>query len=165
MCHRYKNYITNIDGKNEEREKLEEIKGQLKGTCFFVTSTFGNGTHPTNAASMSEWLDAKLNDSEENVNERLNTIVQAQLLPQEEEGETSRISEVIEEDATKSEIGPRKDGKVPPLITRKSALKLGKLPSRKSSVEKGHKKIVKTLSRRISMATFTPVNSEFSQLR
>ena len=58
-----------------------------------MTSTFGNGTHPTNAASMSEWLDAKLNDSEENVNERLNTIVQAQLIPQEEEGEISRISD------------------------------------------------------------------------
>ena len=115
---------------------------------------------------MAEWLDVKLNDSEENVNERLNTVIQTQVAPAEDENEISRINWTIEESTVRSkESASTKDAKIPPLISRKSALKLGKLPNRKSSIEQGKKKIIKTLSRRISMATFTPVNSEFSQLR
>ena len=152
-----------MENKDEEKENIEQLKGQLKGICFFVTSTFGNGTHPTSAGSMAEWLDVKLNDSEETVNERLNTVIQTQI-SSEGDQEVSRINWVIEESSSSSNEA-RKDGKVPPLISRKSALKLGKLPSRKSSIEQGKKIVGKTLSRRISMTTFTPVSSEFSQLR
>ena len=161
---RYKNYITKLENKNDEKEDLEKIKGQLKGLCFFVTSTFGNGTHPTSAGPMAEWLDTKLNDSEETVNERLNTVIQTQM-SSEGEAEVSRINWVIEESSAASSEAVKKEGKVPPLISRKSALKLGKLPSRKSSIEQGKKIVGKTLSRRISMTTFTPVSSEFSKLR
>ena len=115
---------------------------------------------------MAEWLDAKLNDSEENVNERLNTVIQTQVAPAEDENTISRINWTIEESNVRSkETISTKDTKIPPLISRKSQLTLGKLPTRKSSIEQGKKRIVKTLSRRISMATFTPVNPEFSQLR
>ena len=160
---RYKNYITKVENKDEEKENIDKLKGQLKGICFFVTSTFGNGTHPTSAGSMAEWLDTKLNDSEETVNERLNTVIQTKM-SSEGDQEVSRMNWVIEESSTAS-IEARRDGKMPPLISRKSALKLGKLPSRKSSIEQGKKVVGKTLSRRISMTTFTPVCSEFSQLR
>ena len=135
----------------------------MKGICFFITSTFGNGTHPTSAKSLAEWLDAKLNDSEDDVYERLNTMIQTQLST--EEFQSSRISEIIREDANISERMPIKDGQVPPMVSRKSQMKLGKLPSRKTSIEQGKRKASKTLSRRISMATFTPINSEFSDLR
>ena len=161
---RYKNYITKIENKVEEKEDIEKLKGQLKGLCFFVTSTFGNGTHPTSAGSMAEWLDSKLNDSEETVNERLNTVIQTQMST-EGETEVSRINWVIEESVSASDESIRKEGKVPPLVSRKSTLKLGKLPSRKSSIEQGKKVLGKTLSRRISMNTINPVSSEFSQLR
>ena len=113
---------------------------------------------------MAEWLDTKLNDSEETVNERLNTVIQTQM-SSEGEAEVSRINWVIEESSSASSEALKKEGKVPPLISRKSALKLGKLPARKSSIEQGKKIVGKTLSRRISMTTFTPVSSEFSQLR
>ena len=164
FLYRYKNYITKIENNVEEKEDIDKIKGQLKGLCFFVTSTFGNGTHPTSAGSMAEWLDSKLNDSEETVNERLNTVIQTQMST---EGETdvSRINWVIEESGSASNESIRKEEEVPPLVSRKSALKLGKLPSRKSSIEQGKKVLGKTLSRRISMNTINPVSSEFSQLR
>ena len=113
---------------------------------------------------MAEWLDSKLNDSEETVNERLNTVIQTQMST-EGETEVSRINWVIEESGSASNESTRKEGKVPPLVSRKSALKLGKLPSRKSSIEQGKKVLGKTLSRRISMNTINPVSSEFSQLR
>ena len=164
FLYRYKNYITKIENNVEEKEDIDKIKGQLKGLCFFVTSTFGNGTHPTSAGSMAEWLDSKLNDSEETVNERLNTVIQTQMST-EGETEVSRINWVIEESGSASNESIRKEGKVPPLVSRKSALKLGKLPSRKSSIEQGKKILGKTLSRRISMNTINPVSSEFSQLR
>ena len=164
FLYRYKNYITKIENNVEEKEDIDKIKGQLKGLCFFVTSTFGNGTHPTSAGSMAEWLDSKLNDSEETVNERLNTVIQTQMST-EGETEVSRINWVIEESGSASNEFIRKEGKVPPLVSRKSALKLGKLPSRKSSIEQGKKVLGKTLSRRISMNTINPVSSEFSQLR
>ena len=135
----------------------------MKGICFFVTSTFGNGTHPTSAASISEWLDVKLNDSEENLNERLNTVLQTHVETN-PANEASKQNWVVEESASQSQDG--KEQKLPPpLITRKSAIMLGKLPTRKSSVELGKRNVVKTMSRRISMATFSPENPEFSQLR
>ena len=142
LC-RYKNYITKIENKVEEKEDIDRIKGQLKGLCFFVTSTFGNGTHPTSAGSMAEWLDSKLNDSEETVNERLNTVIQTQIST-EGETEVSRINWVIEESTSGSNDTTRKEGKMPPLISRKSALKLSTLPSRKSSIEQGKKVLGKT---------------------
>ena len=143
---------------NKEKEELEVIKGQLKGICFFVTSTFGNGTHPTSAASLAEWLDAKLNDSEDNVYERLNTMIQTQL---------PGISEILPHHPSKTDRTPIEDGQVPPLVRKKSAMKLGRLTSKNPILDQGKQKASKTLSRRISMATInvTPTNSEFSKLR
>ena len=73
----------------EEKEKLDKIKGQLKGICFFVTSTTGNGTHPSSAAPMVEWLGGKLTDSAESFTERLNTATETQVAPAENESEIS----------------------------------------------------------------------------
>ena len=143
---------------------MEDIKGQLKGICFFVTSTFGNGTHPTSAKSMAEWLDAKLNDSEDNVYERLNTIIHTEELSSEND-QTSKIREIITEEGSSSESMTIKEGKLPPLLKRRSTMKLGVLPSRKSSLEQDQIKTTKTLSRRISMATVKPIDSHFSKLR
>ena len=146
---------------------MDEIKGQLKGICFFVTSTFGNGTHPTSAANTAEWLDTKLNDCEENVNERLNTIIQTQAAIEGGEAGNGGIDKIIEESESSTEHPQRKGRKgIPPLNKRQSSMILGKLPSRKSSItDQGKRKIVKTLSRRINMTTITPVTTEFSKLR
>ena len=111
-----------MENKDGEKENIDKLKGQLKGICFFVTSTFGNGTHPTSAGSMAEWLDTKLNDSEETVNERLNTVIQTQM-SSEGDQEVSRMNWVIEESSTAS-IEARRDGKMPPLISRKCRWKL-----------------------------------------
>ena len=142
---------------------MDVIKGQLKGICYFVTSTFGNGTSPTSAVSLAEWLDSKLNDVEEDIYERLNTTIETQL--QVEEANSSTIHTISEKTISTSERKPVRDGQIPPLISRSSKIKLGRLPSRKISIEQGKRRAGKTLSRRITMTNCAPTSSDFAELR
>ena len=142
---------------------MDVIKGQLKGICYFATSTFGNGTSPTSAISLAEWLDFKLNDAEEDVYERLNTTIETQL---QIEGENSSIiHSILEKTISTSERKPVRDRQIPPLVSRTSKIKLGRLPSRKISIEQGKRRAGKTLSRRITMTNCAPTNSGFAELR
>ena len=63
---------------NEDEEQGNDydsnlIRNEITGSCFFITSTFGNGEPPRMAAGLAQKLDELLNRKEDEVYHRLHT--------------------------------------------------------------------------------------------
>ena len=121
---------------------------------------------------MAEWLDSKLNEAEDHVYERLNTMIETQMSTKEEkDGDDDESSPTEEQNLPKRDLQKKLEkGKTYPLVSRKSQMRLGMLPPRMSTSNlmeqsSASRRNSKTLSRRISMTTAAKADSDFAGLR